>query len=516
MADENVIYENQIVNGPNPSEGDMYLGVVSDAVTDATMIDVDAAGMTQAEHTMLDKCVRTLADRRDNNVKRWTYYLGKDVMKNLGLAFPDGNKIAGKIKPVCGWGAKAVDLLVTRSQLDYFTFDGKDDDEALRRAYDDNDLELSYSQLLVDQCVSGVEFMSVTAGNDEWDVTPIVIATHTSLDATCVWDRRRRRVAYGMVVTDADDDGRPTSLNLITDDAIYTYFRDPFNGRWQRLVTESTVGLPSFVPFPFRPSNIRPLGQSRITPSMMSLIDCAVRETMRSEVASEVYTIPQRYLLGIDPKKLQKGQKAYWMNYFAVGADNNGNVPQAGQFAPPGINDHIQYMRALASQFAGEAGIPLASIGVQAENPSSAEAIHAEREDLIIEAERLNAVNGRALRQVAMLVMAIANGCKVSELDEADRTVKAKFRPVDQPSVSAMSDAILKQVQAIPELGMSDVVLEKLGYDDDDIRRINSNKSKAVAMQMMQQLATTRQTLTAPAQTMTSQYGERHWHHDDE
>lgn len=47
------------------------------------------------------------------------------------------------------------------------------------------------------------------------------------------------------------------------------------------------------------------------------------------------------------------------------------------------------------------------------------------------------------------------------------------------PSVVSQADAMLKMVQAIPWLGDSDVALEELGFSDDQMLRLRSDRDRA-------------------------------------
>ncbi|PJM75033.1 hypothetical protein [Bifidobacterium simiarum] len=110
--------------------------------------------------------------------------------------------------------------------------------------------------------------------------------------------------------------------------------------------------------------------------------------------------------------------------------------------------------------------------------PSSAEAIAASETELVIEARNTCDAFGGQLRRAAQ-DMAVLNG--TSPDDEALRHLKANWRNPERPSQAAMADAVLKQVQAIPWLANSRVILEQLGYTDTDITRLLSDKRRAEA-----------------------------------
>ncbi|WP_167617875.1 phage portal protein [Eubacterium limosum] len=132
----------------------------------------------------------------------------------------------------------------------------------------------------------------------------------------------------------------------------------------------------------------------------------------------------------------------------------------------------------LAAQFAGETGIPISSLGVIHDNPASAEAIYAAKEDLIIEAEGLNETNGAALRNIGLLVAAISANTTIDALPDNAKKMQPRFRNPAIPSVVSQSDAIIKQVSAIPWIAESQVALEELGYTESQITRLLSDKRK--------------------------------------
>lgn len=79
-----------------------------------------------------------------------------------------------------------------------------------------------------------------------------------------------------------------------------------------------------------------------------------------------------------------------------------GDVPQYGQLSQGSMQPHSDYIRSLAARFSGETNVPLSSLGVVSDNPSSAEAIYAAKEDMVIDAQNLNGDNGDAMRNDAL------------------------------------------------------------------------------------------------------------------
>lgn len=236
-------------------------------------------------------------------------------------------------------------------------------------------------------------------------------------------------------------------------------------------------------PMPYEPTLERPFGQSRITRTVMSITDDAVREKARSEVAAEFAAFPQKWLLGTDVETINDGNRysAAMGVMQEVAKDPDGDSPTIWQSPQLTMQPHIDYMRSLAAQFAGETDLPLSSLGVVSDNPSSAEAIYAAKEDLVIDAQNLNRSNAQALRNVALMALAVAHGTDWATERDAGHGVEPMFRDEARPSVVSMSDAILKQVQAIPWLADTDVALEMLGYNEEQRQRMQSDKKRAQA-----------------------------------
>ncbi len=316
----------------------------------------------------------------------------------------------------------------------------------------------------------------------------VMVNTYSALNCAMVWDRRHKCIAYGMTVTDVDDNGNPTGINIFTDSAVIELVYSV--GGWNGMRHPHSMGRTLMEPICFSPSLERPFGYSRISKAVMSIIDNAVREVLRTEVSSEVYSVPQRFFLNVDMSQInEQNFKTYWNGYFLANGDpDTGNPASAGQFNPPGINDHVLYMKQLASQFAGETGLPVSSLGVISDNPSSAEAMNMSLNDLIHTADYLNDCNGSHLMNVARLIVATADNIPFASAVSKLEGVSPIFHRTDMPSVVSVSDAALKQTQAIPELAKTKVFLRMLGYSEADITQIWNQLERANATELMSKL----------------------------
>lgn len=308
-----------------------------------------------------------------------------------------------------------------------------------------------------------------------------LIRPHVDRPRKAVLALANRSVLDGYTAKDAEvaDERVPTLVGVYEPGCVIELRSD--RGRWSAAYRPHGMGRPLMEPMPYEPTLERPFGQSRITRTVMSITDDAVREKARSEIAAEFAAFPQKWLLGTDAETINDGNRysAAMGVMQEVAKDPDGDSPTIWQSPQLTMQPHIDYMRSLAAQFAGETDLPLSSLGVVSDNPSSAEAIYAAKEDLVINAQNLNRSNAQALRNVALMALAVAHGTDWATERDAGHGVEPMFRDEARPSVVSMSDALLKQVQAIPWLADTSVALEMLGYAEEQRQRMQADRRRA-------------------------------------
>ncbi|WP_270207986.1 phage portal protein [Eggerthella lenta] len=444
-------------------------------------------GLSEDELADLNALLSVWWRKRERNVIRERYYNAHNRLKDLGISIPPPLK---RIETVVGWPEKAVDYIADRAVLEGFTFGGVDESEELNAVMDENDFLSTYSQAVTDALVSSCAFITVTRGKG--GEPPAIVSAHSARDSAALWDDRLKRIRCGLAVAEfeRDREGRikgPLLMNMFTSSHVLC-LRKARNGRYvleSRL--EHSQGRPLMEAIRYKPKIGRPFGKSRVSRTVMSITDSAVREALRSEVSAEFFTAPQKYILGAEDSIFdEKGKwEQYIGNWIALTKDEDGEVPKIGQFSQGSMQPHTEYMRSLAARLSGETGVPISSLGVIHDNPSSAEAIYAAKEDAVIDAAKFNRDNRAALRRIALLMLAVSRGVSVSDLDDGERTVQPRFMNPSMPSIVSQSDAMVKQISAIPWIGESRVALEQLGYEDSQIMRLMSDKRKVEGRALM-------------------------------
>ena len=472
----------QDVEAQARQEGGGLVSYVSDLPQAVSRADGLRPGDASTVRDLLDVWRR----KRKRNALRSAYYSMHRRPRELGISVPPNLR---SLEQVIGWPAKAVDALAARSQFDGFVSDDGDAQASLQRLVSANGLKRAYRKAVISELKHSCSFLTVTAGEDG---EPPVVRCYPATGASALWSPERNRIASGLVVVDYDSRPNrqhlPTWVNVFTDDAV---IRVRFDGRvWRAEYLEHGMGRCLMEPLAYDATLERPFGKSRISRAVMNITDDAMRESLRSEVSAEFFTSPQKYLLGADKEALGGESKwdAYIGSIFAVSKDEFGETPQFGQLAQGSMQPHSDYMRMLAARFSGETDVPISSLGVVSDNPSSAEAIYAAKEDLVVDAQNLNADNGEALRNVAVMALAIERGTDFRSADERSCAVQARFRNPAMPSVVSQSDAVTKMIASMPWLADSDVALEEYGFSDDQIQRLRGDRDKSKANAALRQI----------------------------
>lgn len=438
--------------------------------------------LTSEELAMFGECLEKWNCKLSRNYKRMRYYEGKNRLRSLGIAIPP---IFKDVETVVGWPTKAVDYLSSRVRFDGFTFHGGYTDQVFKDAIEANNLRNGISQATTSELIHSCAFVTLSKG--DVGEPPVVISEYSAVNGAVLWDYRRKRVKCGITIVDIDKQRQPNRINLYTDDAVIILVRDGNTWSAQRL--DHDMGRPLIEPLVHKASLDKPLGKSRISRAVMSITDSGVREVLRTEISSEFFTTPQRYVLGADESLFADTTKweAYIGNFFALGgADEDGNMPQVGQFPQMSMQPHTDYLRSLASQFAGETSIPVNSLGIIHDNPASAEAMNAANEDLIIEAQNLIDSNGSSLRNIALMAMAIIEDVTMDELTDDQKGVMPSYKNPAMPSIVSQADAWTKIVSVAPDdvksgIFSSDIFWEQLGFSEDQRDRIMKAMTKASA-----------------------------------
>jgi hypothetical protein len=225
-----------------------------------------------------------------------------------------------------------------------------------------------------------------------------------------------------------------------------------------------------------KPDYIHPYGRSRITPAIRKLIRRATRNAERAEIVEEFHSFPQRIINGIwqdfsadgsaeAVKKLNAGLTTM------IALPNNPitgeklSISELSQASlEPFSKKHDELARDVASSF----NIDPSELSVAQTNPSSADALYAAKEDLVVEISRFETSITPTISKAAQ---AYAN-----MMGESTPTVS--WAEPATPSKNSQADAFVKLASVLPALKTSPAALRWAGLPDELVKELQGEYSQ--------------------------------------
>lgn len=450
------------------------------------------AGLDEREIADLTKLIDNFNYHSSKNVEKQKYYEGKVALNdvNLGIALPDGLK---KLEIGCAWGAKTVDVLAARSMFDGFVGVNGTDVEDLDRIAIDNNLLTEYAKACRDELKLGCTFATLSADPE----IGVKIRFHSPMTAGALWDGVQGRIKCGFAIIDSVPDNNtelfvPSLINYYTSDSIWVLQGN--NGSWTATRYPHKLGRPMMEALIWNATSDKPFGRSRIKEPIRRLIDGYIRTIANATIGLEFATSPQKYLLGVTDDQFDAVVSNKFRQYVgsimtATTNPDSGQNPVFGQLQQGTIQPHVEMMRLLATQFSAASGLTVTDTGVVNDaNPTSSDAILAQSQTLVAMAEQLNAGNGVALRNIALMALAIKKKVRIEELSQEDLEVIAHFKNPAMPSVAITTDAAIKIASAREGFAETDTFLEMIGFDKAQVRRIRSQEAQARGLAVLGEL----------------------------
>lgn len=430
------------------------------------------AGLPDDLQATLNTLVNTWQARYPGNARRQSYLDCRVFVESLNIALP--REIARDLHIVSTWPEKAVFSLTSRCHWDGVVApDGSEDPYGLSSILEENRFATEIGQAIASAATHGVAFLATLPGDVSAGDPPVLVLPYSAMTAAALWDRRRRGISAGLLINDADYLGRPTELILLTPQVMVSMAPLGSQGWFVTDHVEHRLGRTPMEALVYRGNLDRPLGRSRLTDGVLSIVDRAVRASMRMDLSSELFTAPGLLLRGVDEATFDKIKRSWnWQlgSVKGLSRDEDGDIPEVDTIPQQSMQPYTDQLRELAQELAGALSLPVSSLGIVQDNPSSADAIYAAREELVTEASDFNDANSYALNRVYRNILMLRDGWLP---DDAAR-ISTHWRNPARPSIVSQSDAMIKQIQAIPELGRTDVALEELGYTRQQIARIRA------------------------------------------
>lgn len=423
----------------------------------------------------------TWQEKQYRNLLRTVYYEGKNVLKDFGIAVPPQMREA--FTPL-EWIKKGVHAVTRRSVFEGFvSASGDPDPFDMAGILSDNHFAEEFPQAVTSSAIHACSFLTVTQGDVQAGEPDVLILPRAADSSAAVWDKRRRMLGGFLSIVDTDDNG-PSEMVMYTPERVYSLVRR--SDKWGSSWIPNRLGEVSVARLAYTPELHRPFGHSRITRTAMGLTDAAVRTLLRSEVSAEFYSADKYWLFGADVTKFVGEDKwsAVMGRMNALDVDTAaGEKIDIHRFQGSSPQPHMEQMRMIQSMFADDQNLEVKF--ADASNPSSADAIYAAKEDLIIDVRDANRVWGRGAVKAFQLAVRLRDGVEMS--DEL-RSLSAQFTDPAIVSPSARADAFSKLSTAIDGFGESPTGMKFAGLPLEDIAQFQAWRQRQGAGDRISQL----------------------------
>lgn len=392
-----------------------------------------------------------LSAKRKRCEKRYDYYEMKHIFHDFSPVTPKGFEW---LKECLGWCGKSVDAIADRIIFREFSNDTFD----MTEIYNMNNPDILFDDAILSALITSCSFIYISKEDGGFPRLQVIDGRR----ATGIIDPITNMLNEGYAILEVDTYDNPTKEAYFTKEQTVFYEKgeEPYE---QKNVAPYAL----LVPVIYRPDSKRPFGHSRISRACMSIQESALRTLKRSEISSEFYSFPQKYVLGLSQEAEQMDTwKATMSSMLQFDKDEDGDSPSVGQFTQQSMTPYIEHLRMLASLFAGETGLTLDDLGFSTENPSSIEAIKAQHETLRFTAKKAQKHFATGFLNAGFLACCIRDEFPYRR-NQIYQT-KVKWEPLFEPDSSALSiigDGAIKINQAVPGYFDKDNLRDLTGID---------------------------------------------------
>lgn len=449
-----------------------------------TTVGIDPDGAVKLVDALASKLRQTQQD-----LNNWDlYYRGKQQLAFLepDVALHVGERIKSMI---INWPRLILDSLEERLNVTGFRQAGQQSpDDEIWRVWQANDMDLNSGRVNLASLRHGRSFMTVWAGKN---ATTPRMAPETAKQMVVDYEPGSTVVRSALK---SWQDGTTTYANLFLPDRIVKYARGgavmgqptaTSSSSWKILpqgLIENPMGIVPVVPFLNRWDLDMPDGESELA-DVIPLTDAVCKLATDMMVASEFHAMPRRWATGIeipkgpDKRRIEKEAKEYWDNATAGKTWLAGTGVAFGQFASADLQNFVRAIGMLTQNIGAIAGLPPHYMGLQGDNPASADAIRSAEASLVKRAERKKVSLGESYEDAVTLMTMVRDGAAPDGVE----SLETMWADSATPTVAEKADAAIKlQSGGIIDVQQSQ---EDLGYTPIQIERMRDRKLAALAEQ---------------------------------
>lgn len=445
-------------------------------------------GLSESEQALIKTLQGKAMHARSEMLLTEAYYLGEQVIQNLRIAVP---KELEFLRTLVGWPSMAVDPYVERLEADCFRqASATDGDDYLGGIMDANGFGAEQSVAFTDALSMRCAYWMVGSPAERGGVP--LVTVESPLNMSVLWDLRGTTARAAMQEY-WDEDGTKRGALVLPNQTVHLATDD--KGNW--VIADRDEHGFDFVPVTLmanRPRTNNRMGTSEITKPLMSITDAACRTLLGLEVAREIYSVPQRVILGAAEDAFVKSDgsaASAWETYITktlgLERDENGDLPDIKQFAPYDPSVFTKLIEMYASQASGIVGANPQDMGLYTEgNPASADAVVAQESRRDRRARRMQKQFTPPLIEVAQNAVRFDNG---GRLPAEYARLSLDWEPTAMDTPGTTSNAISQEIAVGAVPPTSDVTLKRLGYNRVDRARLEQDRNRTDGRQAARDIA---------------------------
>lgn len=407
-----------------------------------------------------------IEDKLNRSKTKYSFYFGDYTYQDYNKG-----KMAKRLpRQHVGWGRRAVEIRANKTKFDRF----ENDTLGLNEIFAKYKVIDAFDKVKDDVLVCGCGFLAVNGNR---------VFPFTAEEATGTFSWYEQNLSDGVAVfrpTTKKDlrsknyirDNRPTAYVEYLPDSTISY--EKINGERVIKKTENGSGRPLIGLLTHKSTTSRPFGQSVLTKAARSAIIDASRTGRQAMIAAYHYNTKVDVILGADGETAVDRVESQTGDILKVGPNDNGQIPQIGEFAQHAMTPFSDTIMIAARNFCSDTKLSLANLGINSNAPQSTEALEIINDDLKDDIVSWQNELAEQLKYFAVTLWMYEN-----DVDTIDENLQAKieatkpvFLPVFRQDVGKFGDGLVKLAQQAPAVVKARSIWRNLGVTSEEIDEI--------------------------------------------
>lgn len=392
---------------------------------------------------------------------KYPFYEGKFSYADL-----ETSKMARRIpKQRVGWGRRAVEMRANKTHFDRF----ENDTIGLNEVFNELRGPEAFNKLKEDLLVCGVGFLALAGDR---------VMPFTALEATGTYDWREQNLKDGVAIYREYTNMNRNSVNAPDSYAQYKPDVTIYVDADSTTQIANVTGRPLMTLLTYRSTVKQPFGRTVLSaPARDAMIE-ASRTVRQAAIAGYHYNAKVDVILGADSETEVDTIKSQTGDVLKIGTNDNGQIPQIGQFAQHAMAPFNDSILIAARNFCTETKLNLSNLNISTSAaPTSPEELEIVGDDLRDDITEWHKEVGEQLKHFAMTLWMNKNSVTTidTNLHQKLAAIKVAWLPIFKPDVSKFGDGLNKIADKAPAIVRQRSIWRNAGLTSREIDDVIAN-----------------------------------------